>query len=131
VARRLGVHRQSVIRWTRQLAQPEPAGLKKAGRTDRKAKLTAAQLQQIEQGLKPGPEALGYNTGLWTNSRVRDLIESECGCVITKLASGAILRSLSWSCRPSSRALQRDEHIRAQARRDVYRGVGTIRNRRL
>jgi transposase len=63
VARRLGVHRQSVIRWARQLAQAGPAALKKAGRAGRKAKLTAAQLQQIEQGLKRGPEAHGYSTG--------------------------------------------------------------------
>jgi len=31
VARRLGVHRQSVIRWARQLAQSGRAGLKQAG----------------------------------------------------------------------------------------------------
>jgi transposase len=35
VARRLGVHRQSVIRWARQLAQSGRAGLKKAGRAGR------------------------------------------------------------------------------------------------
>jgi transposase len=110
VARRLGVHRQSVIRWARQLAQAGPAALKKAGRAGRKAKLTAAQLQQIEQGLKRGPEAHGYNTGLWTTSRVRDLIESECGVRYHEAHVWRILRSLGWSCqRPSGRALERDE----------------------
>ena len=56
VARRLGVHRQSVIRWARQLTQLGPAGLKQAGRAGRRPRLTAAQLQQIEQGLKRGPK---------------------------------------------------------------------------
>jgi transposase len=42
VARRLGVHRQSVIRWAHQLAQSGRAGLKKAGRAGHKAKVSAA-----------------------------------------------------------------------------------------
>src|SRR5208337_5120830 len=74
VARRLGVHRQSVIRWARQLERSGVRGLRRAGRAGRKPKLGAAQLQRIEQGLKRGPEALGYTTGLWTAGRVRELI---------------------------------------------------------
>jgi transposase len=110
VARRLGVHRQSVIRWACQLAQAGRAGLKKAGRAGRKAKLTAAQLEQVEQALKRGPEALGYSTGLWTTSRVRDLIASQCGVRYHAAHVWRILRSLGWSCqRPSGRALERDE----------------------
>ena len=66
VARRLGVHRQSVIRWARQLAQSGKSGLKKAGRSGRKPRLSSAQLKQIEHALKRGPEALGYASGLWT-----------------------------------------------------------------
>src|ERR1700687_937437 len=75
VARRLGVHRHSVIRWARQLAQSGRAGLKQAGRAGRKPKLSASQLRKIEQALKRGPEALGYAIGLWTAPRVRELIE--------------------------------------------------------
>ena len=66
MARRFGVHRQSVIRWARQLAQSGKSGLKKAGRAGRKPRLSGAQLKQIEHALKRGPEALGYATGLWT-----------------------------------------------------------------
>ena len=47
VARRLGVHRQSVIRWARQLVQSGRAGLKKAGRAGRKPRLSGADLKQI------------------------------------------------------------------------------------
>jgi transposase len=118
VARRLGVHRQSVIRWARQLAQSGPAGLKKAGRAGRRPRLTTAQLQQLEQGLKRGPEALGYVTGLWTAGRVRDLIESECGVRYHQAHVWRILRSLGWSCqRPSGRALERDERAIAHWKR--------------
>ncbi len=110
VARRLGVHRQSVIRWVRQLAQSGRAGLKKAGRAGRKPKLSPTQLDQIEQGLKRGPEGLGYATGLWTAGRVRELIEYQCGVRYHEAHVWRILRQLGWSCqRPTGRALERDQ----------------------
>ena len=110
VARRLGVHRQSVIRWARQLAQSGKTGLKKAGRAGRKPRLSSAQLKQIEHALKRGPEALGYATGVWTASRVRELIEERCGVRYHPAHVWRILRQLGWSCqRPSGRALERDE----------------------
>ena len=110
VARRLGVHRQSVIRWARQLAQSGRAGLKQAGRAGRKPKLSARQLLKIEQALRRGPEALGYANGLWTAGRVRELIEDQCGVRYHEAHVWRILRQLGWSCqRPTGRALERDE----------------------
>jgi transposase len=110
VARRLGVHRQSVIRWARQLTQSGRAGLKKAGRAGRKPRLSGTQLKQIEHALKRGPEVLGYASGLWTASRVRKLIEDQCGVHYHEAHVWRILRRLGWSCqRPSGRALERDE----------------------
>ena len=50
VARRLGVHRQSVIRWVRQLAQSGRSGLKQAGRAGRKPQLSASQLAEDRAG---------------------------------------------------------------------------------
>jgi transposase len=110
VARRLGVHRQSVIRWQRALARVGRAGLKKADRAGRKPKLSAQQLAGIERTLKGGPESLGYATGLWTLARVRKLIEQQYGVRYNPSQVWRILRKLNWSCqRPSGRALERDE----------------------
>jgi transposase len=110
VARRLGVHRQSVIRWVRQLAQSGRAGLRKAARAGRKPKLSAAQFRRVEQALKRGPEALGYATGLWTAGRVRELIEYQTGVRYHEAHVWRILRKLTWTCqRPAGRALERDE----------------------
>ena len=110
VARRLGVHRQSVIRWARQLARSGRVGLKKAGRAGRKPRLALDQLKQLQQALKRGPEASGYATGVWTTSRVRALIEEQCGVRYHEAHVWRILRKLGWSCqRPSGRALERDE----------------------
>src|SRR6266851_3214326 len=109
-ARRLGVHRQSVIRWARQLAQSGRVGLKQAGRAGRKPKLSARQLRKIERALKRGPEAFGYASGLWTAARVRELIDDQCGVRYHEAHVWRILRQLGWSCqRPTGRSLERDE----------------------
>jgi transposase len=110
VARRVGVHRQSAGRWAQQLAQGGRRALQKAGRAGRKPRLQAAELRRIQQGLKRGPQALGYETNLWTSWRVTHLIESECGVRYHPSQAWRILRQLGWSCqRPVGRALERDE----------------------
>ena len=110
VARQVGVHRQSVSRWSQQLKQGGLRALKKAGRAGRRARLRQEDLRRIERGLKRGPEALGYETSLWTSWRVAHLIEQECGVKYHASQAWRILRQLDWSCqRPMERALERDE----------------------
>src|ERR1700682_2550268 len=77
VGRRVGAHRQSVSKWAAELEAKGRAGLKKAGRAGRKPRLSTEQISQIEHGLKRGPQALGYETSLWTALRVAHLIEQE------------------------------------------------------
>ena len=110
VARRVGAHRQSVNRWARQLAQGGRQALERAPRAGRPPQLSAADRQRIVQGLKHGPEALGYGTGLWTAWRVADLIERECGVKYSTVHAWRVLRALGWTPqRPASRALERNE----------------------
>ena len=110
VARRVGVHRQSVSRWARELEQSGVRGLRRARRSGRPPKLSAAQLRDIERALKRGPETFGFATGLWTASRVRDLIEYRTGVRYHEAHVWRILRKLNWTCqRPVGRALERDE----------------------
>jgi transposase len=110
VARRVGVHRQSVSRWAQELEQGGKRALRKAGRAGRRPRLHPEDLRRIEKGLKRGPEALGYQTSLWTSWRVADLIERECGVKYHPTQAWRILRQLGWSCqRPVGRALEREE----------------------
>jgi transposase len=110
VARAVGVHRQSVSRWARELDESGVRGLRKAGRTGRPAKLSPAQLRDLDRALRRGPEAFGYASGLWTAARVRDLIEERTGVRYHEDHVWRILRKLGWTCqRPSGRALERDE----------------------
>jgi transposase len=110
VARRVGVHRQSVNRWAQQLAEGGPAALKKAPRAGRPPQLSASDRARIVQGLKRGPEAWGCSTGLWTAWRVADLIERECGVKYSTVHAWRLLRALGWTPqRPARRARERDE----------------------
>jgi len=110
VARRIGVHRQSVNRWAKQLNSGGRSALKRAARTGRPPQMSAEDLRRIEKGLKRGPEALGYGTSLWTSWRVVDLIERECGVKYSTVHAWRVLRSLGWTPqRPARRALERDE----------------------
>jgi len=115
VARRVGAHRQSVSRWAKQLEQGGKRGLRKAGRAGRRPRLSTEDLRRIEKSLKRGPQALGFETSLWTCWRVAYLIERECGVKYHSSQAWRILRQLGWSCqRPTGRALERDEEkIRA------------------
>ena len=110
VARALEVHRQSVSRWARELAQAGVRSLRRAKLTGRPPKLSPAQLRGIERALKRGPEAAGYANGLWTAGRVQRLIEELCGVRYHEAHVWRILRRLGWSCqRPAGKALERDE----------------------
>jgi transposase len=110
VARVLGVHRQTAHRWAKRFESEGRTALKKAGRAGRKPRLSVVELRRIEQGLKRGPEVLGYETSLWTAPRVADLIERECGIRYHPGHVWKILRQMGWSCqRPAGRALERDE----------------------
>jgi transposase len=110
VAPRVGVHRQSVSRWEKGLEESGLRGLRKSGRAGRKPLLSQGDLRAVEQGLKQGPEALGYEGGLWTTGRVADLIKRQCGVRYHPAHVWRILQRLGWSCqRPAKRALERDE----------------------
>jgi len=110
VARRVGVHRQSVSRWAEALERGGRRALRKAGRAGRRPRLRREDLRRVEYGLKRGPQALGYETSLWTACRVAHLIERECGVKYHPSQAWRILRQLGWSCqRPVGRALERDE----------------------
>jgi len=110
VARRVGVHRQSVNRWARQWEQGGAEALKRTPRAGRPRQLSDADRQHIVQGLKRGPEVLGYRTSLWTAWRVADLIERECGVKYSTVHTWRLLRDLGWTPqRPAGRALERNE----------------------
>jgi len=110
VARQVKVCHRSVGRWANSYAEQGRASLRKAGRAGRKPRLTGEDCQRLERGLLKGPEALGYETPLWTSGRVADLIEREFGVRYHPGHVWRILIRLGWSCRrPEGRARERKE----------------------
>jgi transposase len=110
VARRLGVHRQSVSRWAAAFEEDGKDALRKAGRAGRLPRLSQPQKERIKEALVEGPQAYGYATSLWTIGRVAALIEQKTGIKYHKGHAWKILRGLGWSSqRPVGRALERDE----------------------
>src|ERR1019366_6382291 len=79
IGRRLGVSHQTVSDWYALWRDGGRDALRAAGRAGRKAKLSAAQLAEIETALQRGPKANGYATDLWTLVRVAEVIEQVTG----------------------------------------------------
>src|SRR4051812_37702551 len=79
VARRVGVHRQSVCRWNAARLKGNKDALRKAGRAGRRPLLSVEQKEEVKAALRQGPEAHGYTTCLWTLGRVAALIEEQTG----------------------------------------------------
>lgn len=121
VARRVGVHRQSVSRWAKEAKAKGRTGLLKAGRAGRMPRLSPAQVDEIKSALLQGPQAHGLSTALWTLPRVRTLIKQLTGCEYHVGHVWRLLRSFGWSSqRPTGRAIERDEQAIAQWKRKIW-----------
>ena len=124
VARRVRVARQTVVRWVAQYRERGKDGLRKAGRAGRKARLSASQRERLEGLLVRGPEALGYQTPLWTCPRVSHLIEQEFGIRYHEGHVWKILVGLGWSPqRPTGRARERNEQAIHTWKRRTWPGI--------
>jgi transposase len=111
VARRLGVSRQAVSVWARQLDEVNGAvGKLKARTLGRPRRLDATQCAALSAALLKGALQAGFPTELWTVKRVRALVKREFGVGYSNTGCWELLRSLGFSPqKPEKRALQRDE----------------------
>jgi len=111
IARQLGVSHQVVSEWRKAWLQGGRAALRSAGRVGRPAKLSTAQLANVERALAKGAEANGYVTDVWTLPRVAEVIERLTGVVYHPGYVWYILRKqLRWSWqRPARKAVERDD----------------------
>lgn len=74
VARRVGVHRQSVSQWAYALQENGRAGLKKAGRAGRKPRLSADDLRQLERGFRASSATLSFQPRMIPDCRKAGVI---------------------------------------------------------
>lgn len=110
IGRRLKVPNQTVSRWRKQFQSGGAEALAKAGRAGRKPSLNTTQLEDLVGVLRRGPEVYGYETPLWTCSRVSHAIDQEFGIDYHPGHVWKILRKLNWSPQlPVGRAMERNE----------------------
>ena len=111
VARALGVARQNVSRWHAQWQAGGPEALRSAGPTGYAPRLSDQQLHLIDQALRQGGRANGFDTDHWTLARVTTVIEQLTGVSyhpghVWKLLRHRLHYRLQ---RPARRAVERDE----------------------
>jgi transposase len=121
IARRLGVSRQSVMRWYQAWRTGGHPALRAAGRAGRKPRLAPEQLPRIEAALREGPRAHGFRTNLWTLPRVARLIQNPTGVQYHPGMSGASWARSTGPCSgrlpaPKSGTSQRSRTGSARAR---------------
>lgn len=110
IAHRLKVSRSTVVRWVGQYRRQGREALRKTGRAGRKPMLSQKDRQRLKELLVRGPEALGYETPLWTCPRVAHLIDQEFGIRYHEGHVWKVLVGLGWSPqRPAGRARERNE----------------------
>lgn len=125
VARRLGVSRQAVSVWARQLAEVNGAlGKLKAKALGRPKRLDGAQCAALAQALLDGALQAGFPTELWTVKRVRALVLREFGVPYSNTGCWELLRGLGFSPqKPERRATQRNEQAIVEWKRSTWPGL--------
>ena len=110
IARRLGVSRQSVMRWYQAWRAGGRDALRGAGRAGRKPRLASEQLTRVETALREGARAHGFSTALWTLPRVALVIKRVTGVKYHPGHVWRLLGALDWTLqRPAKRAKERNE----------------------
>ncbi len=110
VARRIGCHASSVMRWREAFARGGRPALRPKPTPGRPPRLTRRQKARLVTYLTQGPLAHGYRTDLWTTLRVAQLIGRKFGVAYHRDHVGRLLHALNWTCqKPEMRATQRDE----------------------
>jgi transposase len=122
VARELGVPRQAVSVWARQLAEVNGAiGRLKAKTLGRPKRLDVKQCEALSRLLVAGALQAGFPFELWTVKRVRAVVSREFEVQYSQTGCWELLRSLGFSPqKPEKRATQRNEDAIVEWKRTTW-----------
>jgi transposase len=124
IARKIGCHASSVLRWRDAWRRGGRAALNAKPASGRPPFLTLKQREQLVVLLSQGAMAHGYRTELWTTLRIAALIEREFSVKYHRNHIGKLLHRLGWSHqKPERRAIERDEAAIATWKRTVWPAV--------
>jgi transposase len=110
ISRILGVSNTSLNLWLRKAEAGE--SLKTKPSHGRPRRLNSQQLTDLEEALKKGPTAHGWQNNLWTTRRVREVIKTRFGVEFSRSGAWHVLKDyLHWSpIRPARQTAKRDDN---------------------
>ena len=110
VARHFRVSRMSANRWRRALAAGGRAALASKGPGGGPAKLSPAQVGELEAVLEAGPAVWGWEDQCWTLARIAAVVRRRFGVTYTLAGLDLLLHRIGWSVQvPARQAAERDE----------------------
>lgn len=121
IARRVGCHASSVLRWRNALESGGKSALKAKPVPGRPPRLTARQKEQLIGLLTEGAMAHGYRTDLWTTQRIAEVIEHSLGVAYHRNHVSKLMHRLNWSHqKPERRAVEHDDAAIEAWKRSVW-----------
>jgi transposase len=124
IARRIGCSHSAVIAWRDAVSRHGEKALKAKPASGRPRRLGALQRLRLLVMLRRGARSWGYETDLWTTSRIASVIEREYHVRFHRAHVGRMLVQLGWSCqKPDRRALQRNENAIEHWKRYRWREI--------
>jgi transposase len=115
VAHELGVARQNVSRWHARWQAGGLEALRSAGPTGPAPRLSDQRRAAIDQALRQGAHAHGFDTDHWTLARITTVIEQRTGARYHPGHTWKLLRRMGWRLqRPARRAVERNQQAIAR-----------------
>ena len=114
-ARMLKATPAAVSYWHKDWKKNGMDGLKSKGHTGFASRLTEKKRRMFKRAILNGPEEYGFETNLWTLSRLAAVMKKTAGVRFGHNHTWEIVRALGFTCqKPQVRAKERDEEaIRA------------------
>jgi transposase len=110
IARKFGVSPAAVSQWHTSWRKNKNKGLASKGHPGFASRLTEKKREAFRKAILAGPLAHGYETDLWTLSRLATVMQQETGVIFGHNHTWQIVRELGFTCqKPQVKARERDE----------------------
>ena len=96
-ARRCQVSRRTIHTWKSKIQKSGLEGLRLKKHLGRPQRLKAAQVKKLESILEKGALAAGYESELWTQSRIAEVIKKEFDLQYHPKSLSKKLKTMGWS----------------------------------
>jgi transposase len=131
IAEALGATEGAVSQWMKRAAEGGKESLKRQPPPGRLPRLSEEQRAQLPDLLAKGAEHYGFLGEVWTQDRVRALIQRVFGVSYHRDHIGRLLKTINWSVqKPTERATQRDDEAIARWKAEKWSEIKKKQKRR-